>query len=99
VTSVLPSHPVTVTASYDATQAPADTAGRLEAWAADGDGRTFVVDSTIQPVRWTATADYLVDAANAQDAEHIAVERFRADAAQAGVPAPETVLAATGPLR
>jgi hypothetical protein len=99
VTSALPPFAVTVTASYDAARAPADTADRLETWAADGDGRTFVVDSSIEPVRWTATADYLVDAPTEQDAKRTAVDRFTADAAKAGIAAPETVLAATGPLR
>ena len=91
-------YPVTVTASYDAAKAPRETAERLEAWAAAGDGRTFTIDETIAPVRWTATADYLVDALSAQDAERTAVDRFMADSSTAGVAAPETVLAATGPL-
>jgi hypothetical protein len=97
--TAVPHYPATVTASYDAAHAPADAVDRLEAWAASGDGRTFVVDRSIKPVRWTATADYLVDAPTAQDAERIAVDRFAADASLAGIPAPETVLAATGPLR
>jgi hypothetical protein len=95
----MPHYPVTVTASYDAAHAPGDTVTLLEGWEAGGDGRTFVVDASIAPVRWTATADYLVDAPNAQDAERTAVDRFLADASQAGIPAPETVVAATGPLR
>lgn len=94
----MPHHPVTVTASYDAGRTPATTLERLEAWAADADGRTFTVDGSIAPVRWTATADYLVDAPTAQDAERAAVERFVAEAAAVGIPQPETVLAATGPL-
>ena len=92
------SHPVTVTASYNAQHAPAGTAERLQAWAAAGDGRTFIVDASIAPVRWTATADYLIDATDARAAERLAIERFISDAAAAGVAAPETVLAATGPL-
>lgn len=92
-------HPVTVTASYDAEDAPGETAQRLEAWAASGDGRTFTVDRTIAPVRWTATADYVVEADSALEAERIAVERYSADTAAAGIATPETVLAATGPLR
>jgi hypothetical protein len=92
-------HPVTVTASYNAHRAPADMAMRLEAWAADGDGRTFVTDSSIAPVRWTATADYIVDADSTQIAEQTAIDLFRSDTASAGIAAPETVLAATGPLR
>jgi hypothetical protein len=94
----LPHYPVTVTASYDASRAPQDCTERLEAWASDGDGRTFTVDDSIAPVRWTATADYVVDARSEQDAERTAVDRFIADSAAAGIPAPETVLAATGPL-
>lgn len=92
-------HPVTVTASYDAGLAPGGTAERLETWAGDGDGRTFTVDGSIAPTRWTVTADYVVDADSAQSAEQIAVDRYRADTAAAGIVAPETVLAATGPLR
>jgi hypothetical protein len=94
----VPPYPVTVTASYDASRAPRDTVERLEAWAAADDGRTFTVDDSIGPVRWTATADYLVDAATAHDAEGVAVARFVADASAAGIPTPETVLGATGPL-
>ena len=94
----MPRYPVTVTASYLAADAPRDTVERLEAWEAAGDGRTFVIDASIAPVRWTATADYLVDAPTAHDAERSALDRFGADAEQAGIPAPETVLAATGPL-
>jgi hypothetical protein len=94
----MPPYPVTVTASYDASRAPGDCAGRLEAWAADGDGRTFTVDDSIAPVRWTATADYLVEAPTEHEAERTAVDRFIADSAAAGIAAPETVLAATGPL-
>jgi hypothetical protein len=94
----LPPYPVTVTASYDASCAPYDTVGRLEAWAAGSDGRTFTVDESIAPVRWTATADYLVDAPTEHDAERTAVARFTAESADEGIPAPETVLAATGPL-
>lgn len=95
----MPPYPVTVTASYDAARAPSETLGRLEVWAAGGDGRTFIVDKSIAPVRWTATADYLVDAPSAKGAERTAVDRFIADSAAAGIPAPETVLAATGPFR
>jgi hypothetical protein len=91
-------HPVTVTASYNAAEAPADTATRLEAWAADGDGRTFIVDRSIAPVRWTVTADYVVDADSPGNAEQAAVDRFCGDTSEAGIAAPETVLAATGPL-
>jgi hypothetical protein len=94
----VPHYPVTVTASYLAEGAPHGTIERLEAWEASSDGRTFVVDASIAPVRWTATADYLVDAPNPQDAERTALDRFLADASQAGIPAPETILAATGPL-
>jgi len=91
-------HPVTVTASYNASEAPADTATRLEAWASDGDGRTFIVDRSIAPVRWTVTADYVIDADSPRSAEQAAVERFCSDTAAAGIAGPETVLAATGPL-
>lgn len=89
---------VTVTASYDADQAPDGTLERLRTWAASGDGRTFVVDERIAPVRWTATADVAVDADDAQAAEALAVQRFTAEASAAGILAPETVLAATGPI-
>ena len=71
----------------------------MAARAASGDGRTFVVDSSIAPVRWTATADYIIDADDAQGAEQTAVERFCNDTAAVGIAAPETVVAATGPLR
>lgn len=90
--------PVTVTASYDAASAPGDTLDRLRAWAKDRDGRTLTVDSSIAPVRWTITADYSVEAESARAAEGMAVQQFVADASQAGITAPETVLAATGPL-
>jgi hypothetical protein len=94
----LPRYPVTVTASYDATRAAGDAVGCLEAWAGAGDGRTFVVDDSIAPVRWTATADYVIDARGESDAERIAVGRFMAESSGVGIGAPETVIAATGPL-
>ena len=56
------------------------------------------VASAIATVRWTATADYLIDADSALAAEHAAVERYGAEAAGAGIAGAETVLAATGPL-
>ena len=90
---------VTVTASYDAAHASQDALGRLRAWADDGDGRTFVVDESIAPVRWTASADYLVEASSAQDAESTAVGQFLAESARAGIEAPETILGASGPSR
>jgi hypothetical protein len=93
----LPPFPVTVTASYDAGRAPRDTLGRLLAWAADRDGRTFIVDNSLAPVRWTASADYIVEAPHAQDAERTAVGQFLAESAQAGIETPETILGATGP--
>jgi hypothetical protein len=91
--------PVTVTASYDAARAPSGTMVRLRAWAEQGDGRTFIIDKSIAPVRWTVTADYLVDAPSAHEAERAAVSRFATESGQAGVTSPETVLAATGPIR
>lgn len=94
----MPAYPVTVTASYDAARAPRETVERLKAWASGSDGRTFTVDDSIAPVRWTATADYLVDAPSAHDAERTAVNRFMEDSSAGGIPTPETVLAATGPL-
>jgi hypothetical protein len=94
----VPAYSVTVTASYDAASASDGALDRLQAWAAAADGRTFVVDESIAPVRWTATADYQVDAPNAHDAERAAVERFVAETSQVGVSAPETVLGATGPI-
>jgi hypothetical protein len=92
------SYSVTVSASYDAAHAPRDTLDRLEAWVRVRDGRTLTVDDSIAPVRWTITADYAIDAPSARDAEGMAVDGFVADSAQAGITAPETVLAATGPL-
>lgn len=94
----MPPFPVTVTASYDASNAPPETAELLEEWVGAADGRTFTIDESIAPVRWTVTADYLVDAATIDDARQSAVERFAADSKRAGITAPETVLAATGPL-
>jgi hypothetical protein len=95
----MPLYPVTVTASYLAAGAPDDTIERLRAWAAAADGRTFTVDDSIAPVRWTATVDYDLDADSALDAERLAVEQYARDAQQAGIPRAETVIAATGPLR
>ena len=89
---------VTVTASYDTVRARHETLDRLRAWAGDADGRTVVVDTSIGPVRWTVSADYLVDAPNGHDAEQTAVERFLAESAKAGIEAPETILGATGPI-
>lgn len=94
----MPPYPVTVTASYDASHAPVDAVERIKEWTSGGDGRTFTVDDSIAPVRWTVTADYLVDAPTAHEAERTAVARFTAESADGGIPAPETVLAATGPL-
>jgi hypothetical protein len=91
-------YPVTVTASYTAADAPGDTVERLRAWAAAADGRTFAVDDSIAPVRWTATVDYEVDAESAQAAERAAVERYAGEAEGAGIIRAETVIAATGPL-
>ena len=93
----MPPFPVTVTASYDAASAPQGTLARLYAWADDRDGRTFTVDESIAPVRWTASADYLVEAPSAEAAEQTAVGQFLAESAQAGIEAPETILGATGP--
>lgn len=94
----MPLYPVTVTASYVAARAPDDTAERLRAWAAARDGRTFTVDDSIAPVRWTATADYQIDADSELVAERLAVERYSREAEEAGITSAETVLAATGPL-
>ena len=93
----MPAFPVTVTASYDAARAPRETLGRLRAWADEADGRTFIVDNSIAPVRWTASADYVVDAPSAHDAKRTAVGQFLAESARAGIEAPETILGATGP--
>jgi hypothetical protein len=73
--------------------------GRLRAFANEGDGRTFIVDDSIAPVRWTVSADYVVDAPSAHDAERTAVGQFLTESAQAGIEAPETILGATGPTR
>jgi hypothetical protein len=89
---------VTVTASYVASGAPADTVERLQSWASAADGRTFAVDDSIAPVRWTATVDYQIDADSALAAERAAVERYAGEASGAGIARAETVLAATGPL-
>jgi hypothetical protein len=94
----MPLYPVTVTASYEEAHAPDDTLDRLRGWAAAGDGRTFTVDDSIAPVRWTATVDYQIDADSALDAERLAVERYASDAGVAGITPAETVIAATGPL-
>jgi hypothetical protein len=95
----VPPFAVTVTASYDAARATEGTLTRLRSWADGGDGRTFIADDSIAPVRWTATADYLVEAPNAQDAERTAVTQFMAESARVGIEAPETILGATGPAR
>jgi hypothetical protein len=92
------SYSVTVTASYNAARAPRDTLDRLKAWVEIRDGRTLTVDDSIAPVRWTITADYVVEAQSARDAEAMAVDGFVAESSQADITAPETVLAATGPL-
>jgi hypothetical protein len=94
----MPLYPVTVTASYDAAPAPGDTVERLRAWEAAGDGRTFTVDDSIAPVRWTATVDYQIEADSELAAKRLAVERYASDAEQAGIVRAETVMAATGPL-
>ncbi len=95
----MPPFPVTVTASYDAARARQGTLDRLRAWADNADGRTFIVDESIAPVRWTASADYVVDAPSEHDAEHTAVGRFLAESAQAGIEAPETILGEAGTTR
>ena len=94
----MPLFPVTITASYVAAGAPGDTVERLRAWAADADGRTFAVDDSIAPVRWTATVDYQIDADSERAAQRAAVERYATEAERAGVIRAETVVAATGPL-
>jgi hypothetical protein len=94
----MPLYSVTVTASYVADSAPDDTVERLRAWAAAADGRTFIVDDAIAPVRWTATVDYQVDADSEPVAKGLAVERYSREADEAGITRAETVLAATGPL-
>jgi hypothetical protein len=91
-------YPVTVTASYVAARAPDGTIELLKTWAAAGDGRTFTVDDSIAPVRWTATVDYQIDADSQLAAERLAVERYAGDAEEAGITRAETVIAATGPL-
>jgi hypothetical protein len=94
----MPRYSVTVTASYDSTHAPARTAERLEKWVGAADGRTFVIDDSIAPVRWTATVDYQVESESPQTARDEAVERYSEESAAAGIVPAETVLAATGPL-
>jgi len=91
-------YPVTVTASYLAAGAPGDTVERLRAWAAAADGRTFAVDDSIAPVRWTATVDYQIAADSELAAERAALERYAGEAEAAGIAQAETVVAATGPL-
>ena len=95
----MPAFAVTVTASYDAVNSAEGALARLHDWAKDEDGRTFVEDRSIGPVRWTASADYVVEAASAQDAERTARGQFLAEAEVAGIETPETVLAASGPIR
>jgi hypothetical protein len=92
----MPPFPVTVRASYDAAHASRETLRRLRAWADEADGRTFIVDDSIAPVRWTASADYVVDAPNAHDPERTAVGQFLAESARTGIEAQETILGATG---
>ena len=94
----MPLYPVTVTASYVAARAPDDSVERLSAWAAASDGRTFIVDDSIAPVRWTTTVDYQIDADDELAAERLAAERYVRDAEEAGITSAETVIAATGPL-
>jgi hypothetical protein len=94
----MPLYPVTVTASYVADGAPGDTVERLRAWATAADGRTFAVDDSIAPVRWTATVDYQIAADSEVAAERVAVERYASEAEGAGIARAETVIAATGPL-
>lgn len=94
----VPLVPVTVSASFDAAGARQGARGSLEAWVAAGDGRTFVVDGSIAPVRWTVTVDYELDAPDEPAAQHLALERFASESAAAGIAAPETMVAATGPL-
>jgi hypothetical protein len=96
---IMPLFPVTVTASYVASGAPADTVERLRAWAEAADGRTFTVDDSIAPVRWTATVDYEIDADSEPAAERAAVAQYGEEAERAGIGRAETVIAATGPLR
>jgi hypothetical protein len=95
----MPPYSVTVSASYVAAGAPGDTVEQLRAWAGAGDGRTFIVDDSIEPVRWTATVDNEIDAGGEPEAERLGVERYASEAEQAGIPRAETVIAATGPLR
>jgi hypothetical protein len=94
----MPYHAVTVTASYVAADAPENTIDRLRDWAAAGDGRTFIVDDSITPVRWTVTADYQIDATSEHAAERLAVARYADETEAAGIRRAETVMAATGPL-
>ena len=93
----MPPFPVTVTASYDAASASQGTLRQLRAWADDADGRTFIVDNSIAPVRWTASADYVVDAPSAHNARQTAIGQFLAESARSGIGTPETILGATGP--
>jgi hypothetical protein len=93
------SYPVTVTASYVAAGAPDDTIERLSAWVAGADGRTFTVDESIAPVRWTVTVDYVVGADSDLAAERLAVERYTHETRQERFPEAETVVADTGSLR
>ena len=94
----MPRYAVTVTASFDAPRAPDDTLALLRRWAASMDGRTFIVDDSVPPVRWTATADYGLDADGDHAAEELAKERFGREMHTAGICSPETIVAATGPF-
>lgn len=92
------SFPVTVTASYVAAGASADTVERLSAWVAEADGRTFIVDDSIAPVRWTVTVDYSVRADSDLDAERVAIAQYTQETRQQRFPEAETVVAETGSL-
>lgn len=94
----MPSYPVTVTASYVAAVAVDDAVEKLRAWAASEDGRTFTIDDSIAPVRWTVTVDFSVKADSELDAEQLAIEQYRREAEDHQLPPAETVVAATGPL-
>lgn len=84
----MPFYSVTVSASYLAAGAPRGTIERLRAWAAARDGRTFIVDDSIAPVRWTATVDNEIDADSEPEAERLAVERYASEPEHAGIPVP-----------
>jgi hypothetical protein len=89
----MPIFHVKVTASYDRDAALGETFANLREWASNGHDRTFEIDHSIEPVRWTATVVYREDSATAEEAERQAARRFAAESVDHGISGPETLLA------